>query len=253
MEKAPRLQLAKRPVNARKRTMSSTEPEPESGTKGDADTNHAEEKSAPEPALDTRDPVSVVTTNKNKDMPTVETKKSRLDEEGDKVEHAVGEPRGSQPAARFRVGPVRPNTSSFSSNYHRISIRTDYAPDLCKDYNETGFCGFGDSCKFLHDRGDYKAGWELDAEWEEEQRRKLEREHEYDDDNKSAVADSVPVTVPQTACPICKDEYKRPIVESRCGHCFCEACALAHARTSSKCFVCSAPTEGSFKIVKKRA
>lgn len=28
-------------------------------------------------------------------------------------------------------------------------------PDICKDYKETGFCGFGDSCKFLHDRSDY--------------------------------------------------------------------------------------------------
>ena len=25
---------------------------------------------------------------------------------------------------------------------------------------------FGDSCKFLHDRGDYKQGWQLDREWE---------------------------------------------------------------------------------------
>ncbi|PJF19187.1 hypothetical protein PSACC_01033 [Paramicrosporidium saccamoebae] len=53
----------------------------------------------------------------------------------------------------------------------RNTCRFDYAPDLCKDYNETGFCGFGDSCKFVHDRGDYKAGWELDDEWDEQQRR----------------------------------------------------------------------------------
>jgi hypothetical protein len=26
----------------------------------------------------------------------------------------------------------------------------------CKDYKETGRCGYGDSCKFMHDRGDYK-------------------------------------------------------------------------------------------------
>ena len=23
-----------------------------------------------------------------------------------------------------------------------------------------------DTCKFLHDRGDYKSGWELEKEWE---------------------------------------------------------------------------------------
>ena len=30
-----------------------------------------------------------------------------------------------------------------------------------------GNCGYGDSCKFLHDRGDYKSGWQLDREWNE--------------------------------------------------------------------------------------
>lgn len=44
----------------------------------------------------------------------------------------------------------------------RVSARFDYQPDICKDYKETGFCSYGDSCKFMHDRGDYKSGWELD-------------------------------------------------------------------------------------------
>jgi len=30
-----------------------------------------------------------------------------------------------------------------------------------------GYCGFGDSCKFLHDRSDYKHGWQLEQEWNE--------------------------------------------------------------------------------------
>lgn len=29
-----------------------------------------------------------------------------------------------------------------------------------------------DSCKFLHDRSDYKSGWELEKEWEELQNSK---------------------------------------------------------------------------------
>jgi RING finger protein 113A len=59
------------------------------------------------------------------------------------------------------AGPLR------SNQYARVTTFIDYKPDLCKDYNETGYCGFGDTCKFLHDRGDYKRGWELDKEWEE--------------------------------------------------------------------------------------
>lgn len=46
----------------------------------------------------------------------------------------------------------------------RATVRWDYQPDVCKDYKETGFCGFGDSCKFMHDRGDYKHGWQLERE-----------------------------------------------------------------------------------------
>ena len=48
------------------------------------------------------------------------------------------------------------------SQHVRSTIRIDYQPDICKDYKETGFCSYGDSCKFMHDRGDYKSGWELD-------------------------------------------------------------------------------------------
>jgi RING finger protein 113A len=44
----------------------------------------------------------------------------------------------------------------------RVSARFDYQPDICKDYKETGFCSYGDACKFMHDRGDYKSGWELE-------------------------------------------------------------------------------------------
>merc|ERR1719346_565208 len=41
---------------------------------------------------------------------------------------------------------------------------------ICKDYKETGYCGFGDTCKFLHDRSDYKSGHLIEKEWEEKQK-----------------------------------------------------------------------------------
>lgn len=71
----------------------------------------------------------------------------------------------------MRVGPQR------SANTIRTVTIVDYQPDVCKDYKgmfslrllvlamprimgltltlpaETGYCGFGDTCKFLHDRG----------------------------------------------------------------------------------------------------
>ncbi|GJP45987.1 hypothetical protein CLOM_g5615 [Closterium sp. NIES-68] len=65
-------------------------------------------------------------------------------------------------------GPLR------ASTHIRWSVRFDYQPDLCKDYKETGYCGYGDSCKFLHDRGDYKAGWQIEREWQEKEKRRKE-------------------------------------------------------------------------------
>lgn len=67
------------------------------------------------------------------------------------------------------VGPTK------APVFIRQSIRMDYQPDVCKDYKETGYCGFGDACKFVHDRSDYKSGWVLEKEWEEEEKMRRAR------------------------------------------------------------------------------
>lgn len=108
---------------------------------------------------------------------------------GFRREHTIGAEKGSG-----THGPLR-----APSNI-RMTVRFDYQPDICKaspisfpscvfcrevcglsafkkfidhkealkcdlcpqDYKETGYCGYGDACKFIHDRGDYKSGWELE-------------------------------------------------------------------------------------------
>ena len=50
----------------------------------------------------------------------------------------------------IKAGPIR--TSVFARKVSHV----DYNPYVCKDYKETGMCGFGDSCIYVHDRGDYK-------------------------------------------------------------------------------------------------
>jgi RING finger protein 113A len=65
-----------------------------------------------------------------------------------------------------RTGPMR------QTQHARAITRIDFQPDICKDYKETGFCGYGDNCKFMHDRGDYKSGAQLEKEYELEQKQK---------------------------------------------------------------------------------
>ncbi|KAJ9622690.1 RNA-splicing factor [Taxawa tesnikishii (nom. ined.)] len=130
------------------------------------------------------------------------------------------------------VGPVKAAT-----NIRTITV-TDFAPDVCKDYKQTGFCGFGDSCKFLHAREDYKQGWQLDKEWENVTKGKKSKEpHKLE---------NIPF-----ACIICKEPYKNPVV-TKCGHYFCEGCALARYKQKGgkACAACGADTGGTFKMAK---
>jgi RING finger protein 113A len=83
--------------------------------------------------------------------------------------------KGNASSGLNRHGPIR------ATQFMRASVRWDFAPDICKDYKETGYCTFGgkqysiiscfklnfsDSCKFMHDRTDYKHGWEIERDWE---------------------------------------------------------------------------------------
>ena len=149
-----------------------------------------------------------------------------------------------------QVGPVKSST-----NVRTITV-TDFAPDVCKDYKQTGHCGFGDSCKFLHAREDFKQGWELDRDWEigtkgkkvvgktvaSANRSGLAGEEDEEDD---VFLESIPF-----ACIICKKPYTDPIV-TKCGHYFCESCALQRYRKNPSCAACGAGTGGVFNVAKK--
>lgn len=104
-------------------------------------------------------------------------------------------------------------------------MRWDYQPDICKDYKETGFCGFGgkiyrlliicvvkkstilisDSCKFLHDRSDYKFGWQLERETADGT-----YGAEDDDPSKYEIKDDKEEL--PFKCWICRDSFKHPVV-----------------------------------------
>ncbi|KAJ5104818.1 hypothetical protein NUU61_002165 [Penicillium alfredii] len=155
------------------------------------------------------------------------------------------------PSKQF--GPIKAPT-----NVRTITV-TDYAPDVCKDWKQTGYCGYGDSCKFLHSRENYQQGWELDRDWEigtkgkqlkgrvVSQRKGAGKadEDEEEDDDEDELLENIPF-----ACIICRKSYQNPIV-TKCGHYFCESCALQRYRKNPSCAACGAGTGGVFNVAKK--
>ncbi|KAH3699297.1 hypothetical protein DPMN_074253 [Dreissena polymorpha] len=104
---------------------------------------------------------------------------------------------GNAASNSVRKGPLR------APAHLRATVRWDYQPDICKDYKETGMCGFGDSCKFVHDRSDYKHGWQLEREMDQGTYGKS------DDANYEISSDEEDVPF---KCFICRKSFESPIV-----------------------------------------
>lgn len=114
---------------------------------------------------------------------------------------------------------------------------------------------YSDSCKYLHAREDYKHGWQLDKEWENVTKGKKvtgtkiasanrTEDDQQDSDDDDAMLEGIPF-----ACIICKDKYKDPII-TKCGHYFCESCALKRYRKDPSCAACGSGTGGVFNVAK---
>ncbi|NXH88556.1 R113A protein, partial [Edolisoma coerulescens] len=169
---------------------------------------------------------------------------------------------GNTSSGTGRKGPIR------APEHLRATVRWDYQPDICKDYKETGFCGFGDSCKFLHDRLDCNQGRQIpdcnqgrqipDCKQGRQipdckQGRQIPQEldegcYGTNDDEKYKVSsdeEDVPFK-----CFICRGSFRKPVV-TKCRHYFCESCALQHYRKSQRCYVCDKQTNGVFNSAKE--
>lgn len=154
-------------------------------------------------------------------------------------------------APQKQVGPQK-----APSNIRTVTTM-DFKPDICKDYAKTGYCGFGDTCIFLHDRADWKQGWQIDREWEIETKGKkpqgktvasASRTANKDDDiteEEAKMLEDIPF-----ACKICEQPYKKPTVQTKCGHYFCEKCALERYKKNPSCAICGSGTNGVFNNAK---
>lgn len=157
-------------------------------------------------------------------------------------------------AARREMTVDRDSESSFAMKavYEKASTNQksdllaggslDYAREVCKDYKETGFCGFGDSCKFIHDRGEHEQVTELNAAWEAFRDKKI---HASSSD-----------ASPNRTCGICKSSFSDKAATTTilaaipCNHLFCSTCALSSERSKQRCQVCKTPINGQFKAAK---
>lgn len=143
---------------------------------------------------------------------------------------------------KWLAGPIRAPTNI------RTTCRFDYQPDICKDYKDTGFCGFGDTCIYLHDRGDTMSGWQLEQAWEVKQKTKKKKQEEEmerfmtnnngdgDDPSKStsiagrgeegltSADDGLPF-----ACFLSRIAFEDPVVTT-CGHYFSQGPLQEHFR-----------------------
>ncbi|XP_066040765.1 E3 ubiquitin-protein ligase RNF113A-like [Chamaea fasciata] len=142
---------------------------------------------------------------------------------------------GNASSGMFRKGLIR------APEHLRATVHWDYQPDICKDYKETGFCGFGDSCKFLHDCSDYKHGWQI--EWELD-------EGCYGTSNSESYKVSSDEEDMPFKCFICRGSFKNPVV-TKCCHYFCESCALQQYCRSQRCYICDKQTRGVFNPAKE--
>ncbi|WOG86010.1 hypothetical protein DCAR_0105204 [Daucus carota subsp. sativus] len=130
-------------------------------------------------------------------------------------------------------GPLR------ASAHIRVSARFDYQPDICKDYKETGYCGYGDSFT--------KSGWQLEKEWDEKEkaRKRNLALKQFESDEEAEQSDEDDDSLP-FACFICRQPFADPVV-TKCKHYFCEHCTLKN----KKCFVCNTPTLGIFNTAQE--
>jgi RING finger protein 113A len=140
---------------------------------------------------------------------------------------------------------------STGSAYAKVSCVFDYAMPICKDWKTSGTCGYGDNCIYLHDRTDYKNGWELERDYDAALTAGKDPNAGADDDKGefyigSDDDDGNGDGADGAACGICKKALVEP-VETVCKHRFCGKCAKKRVvKGKMDCATCGTVINGLF-------
>lgn len=162
-----------------------------------------------------------------------------------------------QKETQNKVSNTSKNTTK-GAYFYKVNCRFDYAGGICKDFKETGYCGFGENCIFAHVRGDYKTGWELEMEWEQKMREKERKEKlGIKEEEGSCSSDECNCNHNDNnneikyRCGICKTENMKEPVSTLCNHYFCEKCAIDRYKVNELCAICKQDTKGVFNNAEK--
>lgn len=114
----------------------------------------------------------------------------------------------AEQAYKKKMGPSRLNSTI------KNSCRFDYVLNLCKDWHDSGYCPFGNSCLYLHDRSNVKTGWELEKDFEQAEKERWRRINNPDvakKEDREKLLKTIEQYKPPTECPNCGKDFVSPV------------------------------------------
>lgn len=140
-------------------------------------------------------------------------------------------PKASSPEAKPKLHIEEPKskTSNIKNGEIFASHTFDYQMNICKDFQKTGFCRYGDECKFVHERDSYDTTNKFMPNYKATSTKILNRSK--NSSNKEIAQEDA------LKCVLCTNNPSSPM-RIKCGHLCCEACFLKGCSQNAECSLC---------------